>query len=94
MPRGLCPEACYAFICMYDEAWWVCNAVDEMMQKVTGGNRNNMDFLAWYIDPGAPVSDGGTGPAAGFAPRRDPLSNTGWYGGRCVYGRGQRELGR
>ena len=60
-----------AFICMYDEAWWVCNAVDEMMQKVTGGNRNNMDFLAWYIDPGAPVSDGGTGPAAGFAPHRD-----------------------
>ena len=60
-----------AFICMYDEAWWDCNAVDEMMQKVTGGNRNNMDFLAWYIDPGAPVSDGGTGPAAGFAPHRD-----------------------
>jgi hypothetical protein len=60
-----------AFICMFDEAWWVCNAVDEMMQKVTGGNRNNMDFLAWYIDPGAPVSDGGRGPAAGFAPHRD-----------------------
>jgi hypothetical protein len=60
-----------AFICMFDEAWWVCNAIDEMMQRVTGGNQNNMDFLAWYIDPGAPVSDSGQGPAAGFAPHRD-----------------------
>ena len=60
-----------AFICMFDEAWFVCNAVDSMMQRVTRGNRNNMDFLAWYIDPGEPVADGGKGPAAGFAPHRD-----------------------
>ena len=60
-----------AFIAMFDEAWWVCNAIDAMMQKVTGGNRNNMDFLAWYIDPGQSVADGGAGPAAGFAPHRD-----------------------
>ena len=37
-----------AFIAMYDEAWWVCNTIDALMTSVTGGNRNNMDFLAWY----------------------------------------------
>ena len=44
-------------------------AIDAMMGQVTGGNRNNMDFLAWYIDPG----DGSAASpaAAGFAPHRD-----------------------
>ena len=58
-----------AFLAMFDEAWALQAAIDAMMGQVTGGNRNNMDFLAWYIDPG----DGSAASpaAAGFAPHRD-----------------------
>ena len=58
-----------AFLAMFDEAWALQAAIAAMMGQVTGGNRNNMDFLAWYIDPG----DGSAASpaAAGFAPHRD-----------------------
>jgi hypothetical protein len=81
MPARLpAAAACLPAVRRYDEAWWVCHAVGQLMESVTGGNRNNMDFLAWYIDPGSGDGGGGEGggeaatsapPAAGFAPHRD-----------------------
>ena len=51
-----------AFVAMYDEVWELCAALGGLMAAVSGGNANNFDFLAWFIDPRE---------AAGFAPHRD-----------------------
>ena len=51
-----------SFILMYDEAWTLADQVNEIMFLVTG-NKNNLDMLAWYIDPDQGQS--------GFSPHRD-----------------------
>lgn len=47
---------------MYDEAWWVCNRLSEVMRGVSG-NANCFDILAWCVSAAAGES--------GFAPHRD-----------------------
>ena len=47
---------------MYDEAWWVCNRLSDVMRGVSG-NANCFDILAWCVSAAAGES--------GFAPHRD-----------------------
>eukprot|EP00941_MAST-03F_sp_MAST-3F-sp1_P002928 g2928.t1 len=51
------------FILVYDEAWALAKEVSELMSYVSGGNCNNMDMLAWHVDPNKGDS--------GFSPHRD-----------------------
>ncbi|KAF6257515.1 hypothetical protein COO60DRAFT_1223221 [Scenedesmus sp. NREL 46B-D3] len=52
-----------SLLVVYDEAWALVQQASALMADATGGNRVNMDILAWYVDP----SRGD----AGFSPHRD-----------------------
>lgn len=52
-----------SFIIMYDEVWAMVQQASLLMAEATGGNRVNMDILAWLVDPNR--GD------AGFSPHRD-----------------------
>eukprot|EP00501_MAST-03F_sp_TOSAG23-6_P001873 GSMAST32.ASY1.ANO1.1951.1 assembled CDS len=51
------------FILLYDESWAMAREVSELIAFTSGGNQNNFDFLAWYIDPNKGHK--------GFSPHRD-----------------------
>jgi hypothetical protein len=51
------------FIIMYDEAWTIADEVGYLVRATSGGCENNLDMLAWKIDPN--VGE------AGFSPHRD-----------------------
>jgi hypothetical protein len=51
------------FIIMYDEAWTIAHEVEQLVRKTSGGCTNNLDMLAWKIDPNMGES--------GFSPHRD-----------------------
>ena len=50
------------FILIFDESWELAQALDRLQNK-TSSNLNNMDMLAWHIDPNKGES--------GFTPHRD-----------------------
>lgn len=52
-----------SFIVVFDEAWILVERASKVIAAATGGNRCNLDILAWMVDP----NRGG----AGFSPHRD-----------------------
>ncbi|MDP2435412.1 MAG: hypothetical protein Q8P67_06685 [archaeon] len=52
-----------SFFVVFDEAWELARHCADLVEKTSGGNRNNLDILLWYIDPNRDQS--------GFAPHRD-----------------------
>ena len=51
------------FFLVFDEAWEMARHFSSLVQRCSGGNRNNLDLLLWHIDPRLDQ--------AGFAPHRD-----------------------